>query len=290
MGSKDNPRRTSKKKTVSLYIALVLVLGGGLWLTHWVLNHLTEQEQLLMEYQDRLVEQGSLIDQQNEQLLNQKDTLTHTLLEAEKLQGTLEEQEQLHTQVTEQHEKDKASLREQRDALKKDQGELQQRIEELEDALAFKQAKAKEAAAAAAKQKSSAPKVQPVSSPAPAAPKKPAAVQQVAAKSSVPSRSTAPKGRVMMVESTGYIAMCDTGCTGITATGIDLRNQPHLKVIAVDPSVIPLGTKVWVEGYGHAVAGDTGGAIKGNKIDLHFPTTAAAVAWGRRTVQIRILN
>ena len=41
-----------------------------------------------------------------------------------------------------------------------------------------------------------------------------------------------------------------------------------MKVIAVDPSVIPLGTKVWVEGYGYAVAGDTGGAIKGNKIDV----------------------
>ena len=58
-----------------------------------------------------------------------------------------------------------------------------------------------------------------------------------------------------------------------TATGINLRSNPNLKVIAVDPSVIPLGSKVWVEGYGYAVAGDTGGAIKGNKIDLFMPTT-----------------
>ena len=48
-------------------------------------------------------------------------------------------------------------------------------------------------------------------------------------------------------------------------TGINLRANPNLKVIAVDPSVIPLGSKVWVEGYGYAVAGDTGGAIKGNE-------------------------
>ena len=63
---------------------------------------------------------------------------------------------------------------------------------------------------------------------------------------------------------TAYTAHCN-GCSGITATGINLRANPNLKVIAVDPSVIPLGSKVWVEGYGYAVAGDTGGAIKGNE-------------------------
>ena len=56
-----------------------------------------------------------------------------------------------------------------------------------------------------------------------------------------------------------------------TATGLILNNNPNAKVIAVDPSVIPLGTKVYVEGYGYAVAADTGGAIKGHKIDVFFP-------------------
>lgn len=58
--------------------------------------------------------------------------------------------------------------------------------------------------------------------------------------------------------------------TSTTIANVLLKN-PHLKVIAVDPKVIPLGSDVWVEGYGYAVAGDTGGAIKGNIIDLFMP-------------------
>ena len=63
-----------------------------------------------------------------------------------------------------------------------------------------------------------------------------------------------------------------------------------MKMIAVDPSVIPLGTKVYVEGYGYAIAGDTGGSIKGNKIDVFFPTKAEAFRWGCRKVKIKILE
>ena len=76
----------------------------------------------------------------------------------------------------------------------------------------------------------------------------------------------------------------------MTKTGINLRSNPDLKVIAVDPSIIPLGTKVWVEGYGYAIAGDTGGAIKGMKIDLHVPTKNAAYKFGRRQVKIKIID
>src|SRR5699024_3794332 len=65
------------------------------------------------------------------------------------------------------------------------------------------------------------------------------------------------------MSATGSTAKC-TGCSGITATGIDLNKNPNAKVVAVDPSVIPLGSRVWVSGYGEAIAGDTGGAIKGN--------------------------
>ncbi len=61
-------------------------------------------------------------------------------------------------------------------------------------------------------------------------------------------------------------------------------------MIAVDPKVIPLGTKVWVEGYGYAVAGDTGGAIKGNKIDVFIPTQSQALKWGRKNVKIKIIK
>ncbi|ANU26869.1 G5 and 3D domain-containing protein [Planococcus versutus] len=96
-------------------------------------------------------------------------------------------------------------------------------------------------------------------------------------------------GKEFYVSATAYTASC-TGCSGITATGINLKTNPGLKVIAVDPSVIPLGSKVWVEGYGNAIAGDTGGAIKGNKIDLFMANKSDALSFGRKQVKVRILN
>jgi uncharacterized protein YabE (DUF348 family) len=102
--------------------------------------------------------------------------------------------------------------------------------------------------------------------------------------------SSAPTGgKEFYVSATAYTAYCN-GCSGITATGINLRANPGLKVIAVDPSVIPLGSKVWVEDYGYAVAGDTGGAIKGMKIDLFVPTTEQAYSFGRKKVRIKVLD
>jgi 3D (Asp-Asp-Asp) domain-containing protein len=59
-------------------------------------------------------------------------------------------------------------------------------------------------------------------------------------------------------------------------------------VVAVDPSVIPLGTRMTVPGYGEGVAADTGGSVIGNKIDLWFPTREQALAWGQRTVTITL--
>ena len=105
-----------------------------------------------------------------------------------------------------------------------------------------------------------------------------------------PAKQTSPEAvKEFKVEATAYTAYC-SGCSGVTATGIDLRANPHLKVIAVDPKVIPLGSRVWVEGYGEAIAGDTGGAIKGNKIDVFFPSQQDALNWGRKTVTIKILK
>lgn len=76
--------------------------------------------------------------------------------------------------------------------------------------------------------------------------------------------------------------------SSFTALGIDLRQTSN--VIAVDPNVIPLGSRVFVEGYGEAIAGDTGGAIVGNKIDVHFATVDACYQWGVRSVQVTILD
>lgn len=93
----------------------------------------------------------------------------------------------------------------------------------------------------------------------------------------------------LYMNATAYTAYCN-GCSGKTRTGIDLRANPNAKVVAVDPSVIPLGTKVWVEGYGYAVAGDTGSAIKGNKIDLFMPSDSKASSFGKRKVKVKVLK
>ncbi|MFR4492602.1 MAG: 3D domain-containing protein, partial [Clostridium perfringens] len=76
-----------------------------------------------------------------------------------------------------------------------------------------------------------------------------------------------------------------------TASGMHVLRDPNgYSTIAVDPSVIPLGTKLYVEGYGYAIAADTGGAIKGNRVDLFFNTEAEASNWGVRNLDVYILN
>lgn len=92
-------------------------------------------------------------------------------------------------------------------------------------------------------------------------------------------------GRTLTMQSTAY-SYTEGGLTPYTATGIDLRKNS--RVIAVDPSVIPLNSLVEVSGYGFAVAGDTGGAIRGNIIDVHFNTVTECRNWGRRTVTVTI--
>ncbi|MGG0240198.1 3D domain-containing protein [Bacillus rhizoplanae] len=70
----------------------------------------------------------------------------------------------------------------------------------------------------------------------------------------------------------------------------DLTANPNMKVIAVDPSVIPLGSRVWVQGYGEAIAADTGSAIKGHKIDVFMPDKGSSKSWGRKQVRVVILD
>ena len=101
--------------------------------------------------------------------------------------------------------------------------------------------------------------------------------------------NTAAGGKEFYVTATAYTPNCN-GCSGITATGVNIKSNPNMKLIAVDPKVIPLGSKVWVEGYGYAIAADTGGAIKGNKIDILVSSKSAAKHWGRKKVRIKVLN
>jgi 3D (Asp-Asp-Asp) domain-containing protein len=86
------------------------------------------------------------------------------------------------------------------------------------------------------------------------------------------------QGRTIIVSATGY------AIRGRTGTGI----PTGWGVVAVDPSVIPLGTRMTIPGYGEAVAADTGGSIHGATLDLWFPSLTQALAWGRRTVTITL--
>lgn len=77
---------------------------------------------------------------------------------------------------------------------------------------------------------------------------------------------------------------------GVTSSGRKpSRVEGGLSTIAVDPTVIPMGSKVYIEGYGYAVAADTGSGIKGNKIDLYFNSDKETRDWGRRKVQLTIV-
>lgn len=98
-----------------------------------------------------------------------------------------------------------------------------------------------------------------------------------------------PAGKEIIVEATAYTAECE-GCSGITKTGVDLNANPDAKVIAVDPAVIPLGSKVHVEGYGYATAEDIGGGINGNEIDVYVKNQNDALQWGRKQVKVTIID
>ena len=101
-------------------------------------------------------------------------------------------------------------------------------------------------------------------------------------------RATGTIGNVvktLTMESTAYYGH------GTTALGLKpVRNPNGLSTIAVDPNVIPLGTKVYVSGYGLAIAADTGGAIKGNIIDVFLNSYEECYSWGRRQVTVQILE
>lgn len=99
------------------------------------------------------------------------------------------------------------------------------------------------------------------------------------------SRSYNRVKEVISMEATAYLPT-DGGGDGITATGIRARHG----VVAVDPNVIPLGTRVYIPGYGEAIAADTGGDIIGNRIDVVLEDYGSAMQFGRRTVDVYILS
>jgi 3D (Asp-Asp-Asp) domain-containing protein len=103
------------------------------------------------------------------------------------------------------------------------------------------------------------------------------------------SRSSFSRAKVMTMHASAYDPSPETigpGATGRTRMGL-VATYGH---VAVDPRVIPLGSLVFVEGYGFAIASDTGGAIKGNRIDLCYDDRSTALRFGRRTVKVHVFS
>jgi 3D (Asp-Asp-Asp) domain-containing protein len=98
-----------------------------------------------------------------------------------------------------------------------------------------------------------------------------------------PKESAAARYAVRMI-ATAYVPWC-YGCSGITKMGL----RAGRGVVAVDPNVIPLGSRLFIPGYGNALAGDTGGAIVGNRIDLGYENQSEAMQFGRRAVTVYVL-
>jgi 3D (Asp-Asp-Asp) domain-containing protein len=105
------------------------------------------------------------------------------------------------------------------------------------------------------------------------------AAQQKSQQLQGPTPAPPPAGKHQLVVS----ATC-YDLPGRTATGMPVGRG----VVAVDPSVIPLGSRLYIPGYGNAVAADVGSGIQGNTIDLWYPTFAECAAWGRRTVTVTV--
>jgi Uncharacterized protein conserved in bacteria len=95
-------------------------------------------------------------------------------------------------------------------------------------------------------------------------------------------------GKVITMVATGYDNSWESNYPYYgqpSYTGLPLQRG----VVATDPNVIPMGTRLYVEGYGEAIAADQGGAIKGNRIDLYFDSHQEAMNWGIRTIKVTIL-
>lgn len=99
----------------------------------------------------------------------------------------------------------------------------------------------------------------------------------------------------MNVEATAYISYCDTGCTGVTKTGTNVQDSiihPNgLKIVATDPNIIPLGSILEIDGELY-VADDTGGAIKGNRIDIlmNVDDPTSANKFGRQDMTVKVFD
>ena len=213
----------------------------------------------------------------NDSLAAVKQSIVDISQAKEQLQGYQSNLASQERQVNDQ----KAVLDSQMSDLKKKiadgQSEMKQLADREQQAKAMEEAPKKAAEEEAQKQQASNQKQQ---------------VQQTSTKTvdnseAATSADNVSGSKTLTMSATAYSTEAN-GMGTYSATGINLKQHPSC--VAVDPSVIPLGSIIWVSGYGVSVAGDTGTAIKGNVIDLHFSTVAQSMAWGRRTVTVKILN
>lgn len=235
-----------------------------------------EEHDLLVELQDELAEAYAALEENVAEAADQKEELDSQVAE---LREMIQENESTLTQLVEREEEEVARI----------EAERQKQREEAERA-ARERAEQERAQEASAEETVSTSSSTSGSNDSSSSNRSNAGNQNN--QSSQASEPAQPAnnnqgGRSMTVQATGYSTQ-QASLSTHTATGIDLRQNP--RVIAVDPSVIPLGSMVEVEGLGVYIAGDTGGAIRGNIIDIHFPTVQQALNWGRRSVNIRILD
>lgn len=292
-------------------------------------SYIAQNKQALADTQKRIVETQQMIEKKKEEIValqdkihNRKDVMKSRLValqEDEKLNvainvilesksvgdliqranavttlfsadsAIIEDQENDLTQIEKDKEeiaKHEEQLAVERETLAKQQNELAVNLQKHQDSLSVMQQKYSQvdqqmagiqaelkAAQEKVRQEQEAVKVMSAASK-PAAP-------------AAPAPKPTSNGAEMYVTSTAYSYQSSGS---ITYMGYNIKENPNMKLIAVDPSVIPLGSKVWVEGYGVAIAGDTGGAIKGHKIDVLMPNNAKAFAWGRKTVKVVVLQ
>jgi 3D (Asp-Asp-Asp) domain-containing protein len=228
--------------------------------------------------------QEQILEEQNNMLASEQVNLEQNLQKRQEVFTAVQEKYNTISNEISLAEEDKQVIQ---DQLNQAQANLKS---EQEAATARAKASAEKAAQQLAEQPAQQPAQQPVVVEQASAPKNDSNSNSNTSTVKEVSKSTEStnNAKELYVSATAYSH--ESSITGLTATGYNVKANPSMKLIAVDPSVIPLGTKVWVEGYGEAIAGDTGGAIKGHKIDVLMPSSAQAISWGRKTVKIVILN
>ncbi|MEI3599351.1 MULTISPECIES: PcsB-like coiled-coil domain-containing protein [unclassified Oceanobacillus] len=254
-----------------------------------LMEQLEDDMELVEAHQHSTLEKLNDLDQMHEAQEAERAQIEQEKQQQETVKASLNDKREELVAYVEQLEGEDTRLKTMEDTVKKEiaaaEAAERERQEEIKRAAAEKAKQEEQAQAAVVKTKTVEKKEeQKESKPVQVKKEEPAVNKPESKPTPKPSE---PDNKSFTVTSTAYTADCN-GCSGVTSTGIDLKANPNAKVIAVDPSVIPLGSIVHVEGYGHAIAGDTGSAIRGNKIDVFVPTQKQATNWGVRTVKVTI--